>query len=154
MKKLIYLLAVCLLSASAMAQKITPKDLQGNWTLSGFNQNGVTVDVATGTVSVTEEMKTQISPDMMSQIDESIKNVLEALRASNVTFTENNIKQNMGGKEKTGTYTIKDSDGRQLMNASWNDNTKSETVVWIKDKQLYIFKYEQGQSAEFVFKKA
>lgn len=155
MKKFIYLLAICLImSVSAIAQKITDKDLQGSWKLTGFNQNGITLDLATGTVTVSEEMKAQLSPEMMGQIDESVKQVLEPLRASNVTFTGQSIMQNMGGQEKSGTYTIKESDGRQIMTTLWTDNTNSETTVWIKDQQLYIFRYEQGQSAEFVFTKA
>lgn len=153
MKKLIYLFAACCISVSALAQKITDKDLQGNWKLTGFNQNGITLDVTSGAVSVSEEMKAQLSPEMMSQIDESVKQVLEPLRASSVAITGNNIKQNMGGQEKIGTYTLKESDGRQVMTTAWSDKTSSETTVWIKDKQLYIFKYEQGQSAEFVFNK-
>jgi hypothetical protein len=153
MKKLIYLLAVCCISLSALAQKITDKDLQGNWKLTGYNQNGITVDVLTGAITVSEEMKAQTSPEMMGQIDESIKESLEALRVSNVTFTGNTIKQNRGGREQNGTYTLKHSDGRLVMITAWSDQTTSETTVWIKDTQLYIFKYEQGQSAEFVYNK-
>jgi hypothetical protein len=153
MKKLIYLFAVYCISISAFAQKITDKDLQGSWKLTGFNQNGITLDVTTGAVAVSEEMKAQLSPEMMSQIDESVKQVLEPLRASSVNITGNNIIQNMGGQERNGTYTLKESDGRLVMITAWSDKTTSETTVWIKDKQLYIFKYEQGQSAEFVFNK-
>ncbi|MHA3787636.1 hypothetical protein ACX0HA_05435 [Flavobacterium hauense] len=155
MRKLIYLLAIFLISISTSAQKkITDKDLQGNWKLAGYNQNGVTLDVNTGTVTISQEMKNQISPDMMSQIDESVKQILEPLRASKVTFSGNSIEQNMGGQERNGTYSIKDKDGHQIMTTSWSDSTTTETTVWIKDTQLYIFKYEQGQSAEFVFTKA
>jgi len=154
MKKLIYLTALSLLSVSAIAQKLTDKDLQGNWKLSGFNHNGVNLNVLTGDVVISEDMKAQLSPEMMSQIDESVKEVIEPLRLSNVTFAGNSIMQNMGGQEKNGTYTIKDKDGHQVMTTSWNDTTTSETTVWMKNQQLYIFKYEQGQSAEFVFTKA
>lgn len=154
MKKLIFLMALCLITVSAIAQKISDKDLQGSWKLSGFNHNGVNVDVATGAVKIPEDMKSQLSPEMMSQIDDSVKEVLEPLRASNVTFTGNNVMQNMGGQEKNGTYTIKDKDGHQVMTTSWSDTTTSETTVWMKNQQLYIFRYEQGQSAEFVFTKA
>lgn len=153
MKKLIYFFVACCITVPAIAQKITDKDLQGNWKLAGYNQNGITVNIATGAITVSEEMKLQISPEMMSQLNESVKQILEPLRASNVTFTGNSIQQNMGGQQKSGTYTIKDSDGRQVMTATWSDNSSSETSVWIKDKQLYIFRYEQGQSAEFVFDK-
>ncbi|PZR14576.1 MAG: hypothetical protein DI539_18855 [Flavobacterium psychrophilum] len=153
MKRLIYLFALCLVSVSAFAQKITSNDLQGSWKLTGFNQNGITLDVTTGVTTVSPELKNQISAEMMTQIDESVKQILESLRASNVTFTNNNIVQNMGGTEKNGTYVIKDRDGHQVMTTNWNDKTTTETSVWIKDKQLYIFKYEQGQSAEFVFNK-
>lgn len=154
MKKIIYLLALCLITVSAIAQKLTDKDLQGSWKLAVFNHNGVNVNVSTGAVTISEEMKSQLSPEMMSQIDESVKEVLEPLRASNVTFTGNSIMQNMGGQEKNGTYTIKDKDGHQVMTTAWSDATTSETTVWIKDNQLYIFRYEQGQSGEFVFIKA
>ena len=153
MKRLIYLFVACSISLTALAQKITDKDLQGSWKLAGYNQNGIAVNIATGAVTVSEEMKNQISAEMMSQIDESVKQVLEPLRASSVTFTGAAIFQNMGGQEKNGTYTLKESDGRQVMTTTWSDNTTSETSVWIKDKQLYIFRYEQGQSAEFVFNK-
>lgn len=153
MKKLIFILSVCLISLNGFAQKITTKELEGNWKLAGYNQNGINVEVATGVVTVSPELKNQVSPEMMSQIDESVKQLLEPLRASNVTFTNNTVVQNMGGKTKNGTFVIKDKDGHQVMTTSWSDQTTSETSVWIKDKQLYIFKYEQGQSAEFVFNK-
>ncbi|MFD2603057.1 MULTISPECIES: hypothetical protein [Flavobacterium] len=153
MKKLIFLFSICLISLSGFAQKITSKELEGNWKLAGYNQNGITVDVATGAITVSPELKNQISPEMMSQIDQSFKQLLEPLRASNVTFTNNNVVQHMAGKTKNGTFVIKDKDGQQVMTTSWSDQTTSETSVWIKDKQLYIFKYEQGQSAEFVFNK-
>jgi hypothetical protein len=153
MKKLILFVALSVCSL-ASAQKVTDKDLQGNWKLTGLSTNGISLDIATGVVVISDELKAQLTPEITTQINDGMKQAAEQLKNSSTTFTGTTLKQNIGGQEKSGTYTLKDVNGTQIMTATWSDATTSETSVWIKEKKLHISKSEQGQTAELVFVKA
>lgn len=154
MKKLIYLFVALCVCTVASAQKISDKDLQGNWKLTGLNLNGITLDLVSGSVIIPEEQKAQLTPEMTAQINDGMKQAVEQLKNSTANFTGNAVKQNIGGKEKTGTYTLKEDGTNQIMTSTWSDATTSETAVWIKEKKLHLSKSGQGQTAEFVFVKA
>lgn len=153
MKKIIYLFIACFISTIATAQKVTEKDLQGTWNLAAFNSNGLHLDMATGTVTVSEELKSQLSPEMVAELNESVKEGIPALRSSNIVFTGKNTKQEIAGQVKSGTFIIKEINGEQYIITTYPDKTTSETGVAIKDKKLYISKSEQGQTGELIFNK-
>lgn len=153
MKKIIYLFVACCISTLATGQKVTEKDLQGTWNLAAFNTNGLHIDVATGTVTVSEELKSQFTPEMMTEINDSVKEGVAALKSSNVVFTGKNTKQDIAGQIKSGTFEIKEINGEQYIITTYPDKTTSETAVAIKDKKLYISKSEQGQTGELIFNK-
>ncbi len=153
MKKLIYLFVACCICSVASAQKVSEKDLQGSWKLAAFNASGIYLDLATGLVTVSEELKSQLTPDIMEQINEGMKQATEQLKNSTTVFSGNTVEQKIGGKEKKGTYTLKDEAGMQTLTATWGDATTSEMVVFVKDNQLHLSKSEQGQSAELIFNK-
>ena len=154
MKKLIYLFVALGICSMASAQKITEKDLQGNWKLIGLSTNGVYLDVTSGTVTIPDDLKTQLTPDITTQINDAMTQAAAQLKNSTASFTGNNLKQNMGGKEKNGTFSLKDVEGGQLMTTTWSDATTSETGISIKDKKLSVLRSGQGQTAEFIFTKA
>jgi len=154
MKKLIYLFVALSVCAVASAQKITDKDLQGNWKLIGLSTNGVYLDVTTGTVTIPDDLKAQLTPDITTQINDAMTQAAAQLKNSTASFTGNALKQNMGGKEKNGTYTLKEVEGGQVMTTTWSDATTSETGISIKEKKLSVLRSGQGQTAEFIFIKA
>jgi len=154
MKKLIYLFVALSVCAAASAQKITDKDLQGNWKLIGLSTNGVYLDVTTGTVTIPDDLKAQLTPDITTQINDAMTQAAAQLKTSTASFTGNALKQNMGGKEKNGTYTLKEVEGGQVMTTTWSDATTSETGISIKEKKLSVLRTGQGQTAEFIFIKA
>ncbi|MDV6168790.1 hypothetical protein R1T16_10160 [Flavobacterium sp. DG1-102-2] len=154
MKKLIYLFVALCAFTAASAQKISDKDLQGNWKLTSVNMSGITIDLVTGAVVIPEEQKAQLTPDVAAQLDAGMKQAAEQLKNSSASFTGNTVKQNMAGKEKTGTYTLKEEGTNQIMSATWSDASTSDTTVWIKEKKLHISKSGQGQTLELVFVKA
>ena len=154
MKKLIYLFVALSVCAVASAQKITDKDLQGNWKLIGLSTNGVYLDVTTGTVTIPDDLKAQLTPDITTQINDAMTQAAAQLKNSTASFTGNALKQNMGGKEKNGTYTLKEVEGGQVMTTTWSDATTSETGISIKEKKLSVLRTGQGQTAEFIFIKA
>lgn len=153
MRKLIYLFVVCSLTTVATAQKVTEKELQGNWKLAGLNANGITLDMKTETVTISEELKAQLTPDMITQINDGMKQAVTPLKNSSTVFTGSNVKQIIAGQEKSGTYTVASKDNVQSISYKWSDGTTTEEEVSLKDKQLLLTKSQQGQSAVFIYSK-
>lgn len=154
MKKLLFFFGALCMFATASAQKLSNTDLQGEWKLSALDNNGAHVDIISGEITISPELKTQLTPDMISQISDGLKQSITKLKVSDVVFTGNNVKQNMAGKEKKGTFTIMEQEGKQHASFNWDNNTTSESSIWIKNKQLHIQKFEQGQIFEFIYNKA
>lgn len=153
MKKLIYLFVACCLTTVATAQKIAEKDLQGDWKLTALNANGVSLDIKTGTVVISEELKSQLTPDLITQINDGMKQAVEPLKNSSTSFTGANVKQTIAGQEKSGTYVITSKDNVNTITFKWSDNTTTDAEISVKDKKIHLSKSEQGQSAEFIFSK-
>ncbi|MNK01422.1 hypothetical protein D3C87_192210 [compost metagenome] len=153
MKKVLYLFVACCISTVVSAQKITEKDLQGTWKLAAFNAGGIYLDMSTGLASISDELKSQLTPDEVTELNESMKQGIEPLKTSSISFTGTTVKQSIGGQIKNGTYAIKDINGEQHILSTYADGTTSDTAISIKDKKLYISKSEQGQTAELIFNK-
>lgn len=153
MKKLIYLFVACCISTVATAQKVTEKNLQGTWNIAVFDAGGIYINMATDAITLSEELKSQLTPDMMTELDKNMKEGLPILKLSNITFTGNTIKQNIAGEEKSGTFIIKDLDGKQHIVYTYTDGTTSDTIIAIKDKKLHLSKVDQDGSLELIFNK-
>lgn len=153
MKKALYLFLACCISTVASAQKVTGKDIQGNWKLAAFNASGIYLDMNTGLATISEELKSQLTSEDVAEINESMKQGIESLKISTISFTGNAVKQNIAGDEKTGTFEIKEINQEQRILSTYSDGSTSNTAIYIKDKKLYISKSEQGQTAELIFNK-
>jgi len=153
MKKILFLFGALCMITVASAQKITTADLQGQWRLSAIDNNGAHVNLLTEEITISPEMKAQLTPDMVNQLSDGLKQSISRLKASDVVFASNTIKQNMAGKEKKGTYALKELGDKQYAAFAWDNNTTSESSIWIKNKQLHIVKSEGGQVFEFIYSK-
>jgi hypothetical protein len=151
MKKLLYVFVACCFATMASAQTVTEKDLQGNWKMASFFTSGITLDIATSAVTISEELKSQITPDIEEQINTGMQAAAAQLKDSSLTINGKNLSQKIAGTEKKGTYVLKDLEGKQYIAITYDDGTSNEVSVTIKDKQLHITRSENGQEAEFIY---
>ena len=151
MKKLIYAcLALCLFTTIASAQKITQKDLQGNWTLLGFESGPIYFDLVKKDIIVPAELKGQIPPDA----DAQMRAALPMLDGSYLEVKDNNLTMTLGPDGESGTFVLTEKDGKQIMTITFEDKTSDESEIFMKDKQLHLVQYTDGvKEAEFVYAK-
>lgn len=151
MKKLIYAcLALCLFTTIASAQKITQKDLQGNWTLLGFESGPIYFDLVKKDIIVPAELKGQIPPDA----DAQMRAALPMLDGSYLEVKDNNLTMTLGPDGESGTFVLGEKDGKQIMTITFEDKTSDESEIFMKDKQLHLVQYTDGvKEAEFVYAK-
>lgn len=154
MKKIIYLcLAAFLFSTIAFAQTIKAKELEGSWKMTGFSTQGIGFDLQTQEVTVSPEMKAQLSPEAMAGIKEGMKQAVEPMKSSYVNFTGNNIKLVVGPETETGSFTLAEKSGKQVITVKNADGTTEDIPLVYKDKKLYMSLGDEGQKAEFIFMK-
>lgn len=154
MKKIIYLcLAACLFSTLAFAQKITAKELEGTWKITGFSTQGIGFDLQTQEVTLTPDMKAQLSPESVAGIKEGMKQAVEQIKSSYVSFTGNNMKLVVGPETESGTFTLAEKNGAQVLAVKNTDGTTHDVPVLYKDKKLYMSLGDKGEEAEFIFMK-
>lgn len=101
-------MAFCFITVTASAQKVTEKDLQGTWKLTSFNTDGIEIDITTGVVTVSEEVKSQLSPEAIDNIKAGMREVMEPLSMWYVYITGSSIRQAVGPEQEQGTFTIAD----------------------------------------------
>ena len=154
MKKILYFcLAACLFTTMAFAQKITARELEGNWKMTGFSTQGIGFDLQTQEVIVSPEMKAQLSPEAMTGLKEGMKQAVEPMKASYVNFTGNNLKLVVGPETENGTFTLAEKNGKQVLVVKNADGTSDEVPIAYKDKKLYMTMGDEGQKADFIFMK-
>ena len=154
MKKLLYLcLAACLCTTLAFAQKLTNKELQGNWKMTGFTSQGIALDFKTQEVTISPEMQAQLSPEAITGIKEGMKQAVGPLSASYLIFKGGTMKLAVGPEAETGDFTLTEKDGKQMLAFKKPDGSTTDLPVVMKDKQLYLTLSDQGQTADFIFRK-
>jgi hypothetical protein len=154
MKNVLYLcLAVCLCTTLAFAQKVTNKELQGNWKMTGFNTQGIGLDLKTQEVTISPELQAQLTPEAITGIKEGMKQAIEPLSASYVNFKGNTMKLAVGPEAETGDFTLTEKDGKQSLALKNADGTTTDLPVMMKDKLLYLTLSDKGQTADFIFRK-
>lgn len=151
MKRIFIVLITCLLTSIAFAQKITDKDLQGTWKLAAFSTEGIYMDMISGTVTLSEELKAELTPNLLKQLNENLKQAIEVLKSSNTNFSGNTIKQNRKGDEKSGTFIIKDINNKQQILITFNDSSSSTHEIAIKDEKLYLKEFDQREFIDYIY---
>lgn len=145
MKKIIFAFVTCTLTMLASAQKITDKDLQGSWKLTTLMTTGITLDVASGKISYSKETEITTPPTTLETIKDNIKQYGESLKDTSINISGNDIAQTMGGKTKTGTFTIKNHEKIQTLATKYNDGTTNEVPVKIINGQLHVTNHKNKQ---------
>ena len=155
MKKLIYLcLAACICTTLAFAQKVTNKDLQGNWKMTAFNAQGIGLDLKTQEVTISPEMQAQLSPEAITGIKEGMKQAVGPLSSSYVNFSGTNVTMAIGSPDaQANAFTLNEKEGKQSITVKNADGTTMDIPVVMKDKKLYMTLTDGGQQADFIFMK-
>lgn len=151
MKKLMYAcLALCLFTTIASAQKITQKDLQGNWTLLGLESGPVYFDLVKKDIIIAAEIKGQMPPEALAEM----RTALAMLEGSYLEVKDNNLTMTLGVEGENGTFVLTEKDNKQIITVTFENGTADDSEIFIKDKQLHIAQYANGQKeSEFVYVK-
>lgn len=153
MKNIICLFTLCFIGAMAQAQSLTEKDLQGTWAIHSFYVSGITIDVATGDVTFSDELKTQMTPEIQEQVKGQMAGASTALKGGTIVVNGKDLTRTIAGTSKKGTYAFKEADGKQYLTITYEDGTTSEVGVAKKDNLLHISAQQNGQEAEFRYMK-
>lgn len=128
-----------LFTTSVSAQKVTEKELQGNWKLSTYVAYGASLNVETGEVTVPKEIEKSTNPGILKQIKDNMSQLKEQLKTSYIYITGNNFRQIIADEVKDGPFTLKEGKGSYVIAANFDDGTSSNIPVSINDKgQLHI----------------
>ena len=151
MKKLFLLLAACMLTAAATAQKITQKDLQGTWKLASFSVSGLSLDVATENITFSKEMQAKYPGEALEQIKLSMLESVEGFKTARTYVEGSTIRQVVGPDEDKGTFTITDKGTEQFIVISNPEGIAAEMQIFFKDKQLHIIQKDEEQEVDFAY---
>jgi hypothetical protein len=149
-------LLLCLLmtlTSMAVAQKIDSKALQGNWKLTSFNASGINLDVTTGDVTLTKDFGAPATPELLSQIKESMSESLAQFRSAYLKIAGNNFSQTFGPETSEGTYSIIEKNGNQYLALAFIDGLTDEAAITLVNKQLHVLINDQGETSELVYAK-
>lgn len=153
MKRIFIVLITCLLTTAASAQEITERDLQGDWKLAAFSTEGMYLDMISGAVILSDELKSELTPNLLKQLNDNMKQGIEVLKSSSMIFRDNSVKQNKLENEKNGTFIIKEINTKQHVLITFNDGSTYTPEIVIKNQQLYLTEIEQGEMVHYVFGK-
>lgn len=141
---------VCLFTTFVSAQKITEKDLQGNWKLTTYISYGASLDVETGEITIPKEIEATTNPGILEQIKGNMAQFKEQLKTSYIYITGNNIRQIMADQVKDGPFTLKENKGFYAIAANFDDGTSKNIPVSINSKgQLHV--KDNRTQQEFIY---
>lgn len=143
-------LALCLFTTIASAQKITQKDLQGNWTLLGFESGPIYFDLVKKDLVIPAELKGQIPPDA----DAELRAAIPMLEGSYLEIKDDNLTMTLGREAENGTFVLAEKENKQIITITFKDGTSDDSEIFMKDKQLHLVQYTDGEKeSEFVYAK-
>jgi hypothetical protein len=155
MKKNVYfLLAFCLFAALANAQKITEKELQGQWDLALLNMGEVTLDIKNKDIIYSEPTMEGLDKETLAGIKEEMMPAFDGFAGSYVKIDGKKITLFLETAD-TGTYTIKEEDGNQYITINYDgDGTVDEYLITLEGKNLHLFTQgDDEQTMDFVYTK-
>jgi hypothetical protein len=153
MKKLMFLFVAVCLSTVASAQKLTEKDLQGNWKLSALETSGMLIDVEKEKIVLPPEMEAQLTDDQKQQMNAGMAQAMEMFKEAYAKFDGKKLTQNLGPEGQEGTFVLAQKDGKNVLTLTEADGSTKDIIVSIVDKKLRLEENEGGASAVFVYAK-
>jgi hypothetical protein len=153
MKKLLYLFVAVCISATASAQKLTDKDIQGTWKLAALEASGMVIDVVKEKVTLPPETEAMLTEEQKAEMNAGMAQAMEMFRESFAKIEGKNLTQNLGPEEQKGTFVMAQKEGKNVITLTQEDGTTKEIIVSIVDKKLRLEENEGGAAAVFVYTK-
>jgi len=154
MKKIVYLnFAFLCFTAIAMAQT-TAKTLQGTWKIDAIQTAEVYYELATGklTIDPAATADQPMAPEDLAMAEDMMKTQLEPFASNFIQFNDSKIIIKFGTEQREGTYTIKEKDGKQYIEATYGTGGVKEIEFTLKDKFLSIIQTAEGKEGKMIYK--
>ena len=137
MKPLFLFLAAGLLTLSAQAQQLTPKDIMGSWKFIEVEMHGCTVDLVRQKVTFSEQWKSGMSDSDLIQAEKKMLEQTSAYQAMTLEITDKSMLYKAGGKtEMDNGYGLKYEDGKNFLTGEAANDT--ETVISLHKGLLHM----------------
>jgi hypothetical protein len=168
-KKIIMLLLVTVSSKLLSAQKLTVKDITGNWQISSLITDGQTIPIESDdalrnfmyTQMVTEKGKTDstntaLTADDSSGVEMSVK-IMGMFRKSDLIFKANKTYKfslSLGGssKDQVGTWAFNEATQILRITEVRNGKAKKAEIVKVRGSQL-LLQMEKDKEEGFLLSK-
>ena len=137
MKSIFLFVAGCLLTLSAAAQKLTPKDIIGSWRFIEVEMHGCTVDLAKQKVTFSEQWKSGMSDSDLVQAEKNMLEQTAAYRVMALEVDKKYMTYTIGGKtEMKDEYGLEHKDGKNFLTGDAAKDT--DTTLSLKDGLLHM----------------
>lgn len=154
MKKLVMMcLFFCSMTTISNAQKVTEQQLQGSWKMTGLTTQGVHLDIENKTVNIPQEMKSQLPPESIQQIEANMKQAATSLKDSYMRIEQDKITQVAGPQEDSGTFKLVEHDNQQFMDITLSNGQSGQTPIAMIDKKLQVTQSDGTQVVNFLYTK-
>jgi len=137
MKKIFFTLSMFIFVTSAWAQKLTEKDLQGNWKLIKYEVGGISLDIPTGKATM-EKTSDPLAAAMGMQMIGEMEGYTESLSMATLEIKGNNFSQLISSHMRNGPFTIIEKDGQQFISATFDNGSSDQIPFSIIDGNLYL----------------
>ena len=122
--------------------------------MTALNTQGIHLDIEKKEVTIPEEIKSQLPPENIQQIETNMKQAAVSLNEAYMHIDDNNIRQVMGPQEEKGTFAVTDKDSKQFITTTFENGQSTETEVAMLDSNtLQITQTDGAQVANFMYKK-
>jgi hypothetical protein len=140
-----------LLAAPLWAQKLTEKDLQGNWKLITYAVSGASLDVETGKVTLSEADGSPLMAAMGIKLKTDMEAYAEGLRVSSLEIIGNTFNQVIVDIARNGSFTITEKGDQQFIAAKFDDGSSDNIPFKIIDGKLYLLSSQSPK--QYVYSK-
>ena len=149
MKKSLFLFCILFSSITLWAQKVTEKDLQGNWKLVTYEVNGAILDVESGKVTLTQN-DSPLMASMGNKLKSDMESYAQGLRMSILEITGNNFYQVIIDNARNGEFSISEKNDVQVINVKFDNGKSDEIPFKITDGKLYFFNFQSPKKYIYI----
>jgi hypothetical protein len=154
--KHIYLLYALLITAFASAQKVSTKELQGNWKIHALDLSGISMNYKSQLVTLSEEMDSKVPREDRPTRIENIKKAMMVYSDDFITINPGNTYSiKLLNETATGSYTIAEHDKSYYLKLNHSDDdVPEEFEAYFSNGNLNIVIPQEGQPIIATFKKS